>query len=415
MSTAKRINPRTYRIVGPQRRIDERETPHPRVNRGELGERLRIWRKSRSQVDPLRRIFGGGNDMKGDKYNSLQHIMDSIPMGAVNPEPLPVPDTAEMSRIVKEAARFLGADVVGITHLDQNYVYSHRARACEAEGDKPGDPIHLPHKYAIILGFVGDFERCMTCNSEISDTEYLYSDVRHSVPTFMLSSYIREMGYPARAHYHGRRELNPVPLAVNAGMGELGRHGLLIHEEFGSRMQLAAVTTDLPLAVDEPVDIGVEDVCKVCMKCAQTCPTYSIPFGDKVVINGVEKWAIDVESCYRGKLANQGKGNSCLICVTSCCYHKRSAWWHTLAGVVLKKIPIPLRPYYIKPLLWMDDLIWGKRPWHHMKWLNYDNTPAPASCSIPGCIARHKPQEQKGLHRIPAPRPGLQAAQKGGN
>ena len=103
MSTAKRINPRPYRIVGPQRRIDERETPHPRVNRGELGERLRIWRKSRAQVDPLRRIFGGGNDMKGDKYNSLQHIMDSIPMGAMNPEPLPLPDTAEMSRIVKEA------------------------------------------------------------------------------------------------------------------------------------------------------------------------------------------------------------------------------------------------------------------------------------------------------------------------
>ena len=68
------------------------------------------------------------------------------------------------------------------------------------------------------------------------------------------------------------------------------------------------------------------------MKCAQTCPTYSIPFGDKVVINGVEKWAINVETCYKGRLANGGTGSNCLNCITSCCYTKRLAWWHTLAG-----------------------------------------------------------------------------------
>ncbi len=52
--------PRTYRIVGPQRQIDERDTPHPRVDRGELGEKLRSWRKTRMGVDPFRRVFGGG-------------------------------------------------------------------------------------------------------------------------------------------------------------------------------------------------------------------------------------------------------------------------------------------------------------------------------------------------------------------
>ncbi len=403
MNTAQKL-PRTYRIVGPQRQIDERETPHPRVARGEVGERLRTWRKNRGELDALRRIFGSGKEMKGDVHNSLQHIMDAVPMGAVNPEAVPVPDPAAMSRIIKEAALFLGADAVGITHLDQRYVYSHRARACAAEGEQPGEPIHLNHKYVICLGYSGDFDRYMTSNSEISDAEYLRGDVGHTVPTFMLAAYIRELGYPARAHYHGRRELNPVPLAVNAGMGELGRHGMLIHEEFGSRLQLAAVTTDLPLAVDEPVDIGVEDVCKVCMKCAQTCPTYSIPFGDKVVINGVEKWAIDVDSCYKGKLAGRGKSGSCLICVTSCCYHKRSSWWHTLAGQVLKKLPIPLRPFYIKPLLLLDDLIWGKKPWRQMQFLGYDNTPQPVTCAIPGCLAKHKPQVQKDLHAIPKPK-----------
>lgn len=393
--------PRSYRIVGPQRQIDERETPHFRVRRGELGERLRELRQPHYEMDALRRTVGDSL-MKGNKQNSFYHLMMQSPEGIVSPERVPVEDPAAMARNIKEIARFFGADVVGITHLDQAYVYSHRGRGCVADGEKPGDPIHLPHKYAICLGFADNFERYLTCNSEISGIEYQLGTKRTMVPTFMLASYIREMGYLARAHGHGRIEVNPIPLAVNAGMGELGRHGMLIHEEYGSRLQLAVVTTDLPLAIDEPLDIGVEDVCRLCMKCAQTCPTYSIPFGEKVVVNGVEKWAINVDTCYKGKQLQRGRWTSCLICVTSCCYNKRSTWWHTLAGWILKKLPIALRPSYIRPLLWMDDIIWGKKPWRRMKWLDYDNEPAPITCQIPGCIARHTPLEQKPLHKIPA-------------
>ena len=190
---------------------------------------------------------------------------------------------------------------------------------------------------------------------------------------------------------------------------------MLIHEDYGSRLHLAVVTTDLPLTVDEPVDVGVEDVCKVCMKCARTCPTYSIPFGDKVIINGVEKWAINVDTCYKGRVVGQNEFTVCLICTTSCCYNKRLTWWHTLAGWILKKPPVPLRPLYIKPLLLIDDFIWGKKPWLHMKWIGYDNAPLPVSCNIPGCIAKHKPLEHKPLHKTPSPKPQLRASLKGAN
>ena len=330
----------------------------------------------------------------------------------VNPNRIAVTDPAAMAGTIKEAARFFGANVVGITYLDQAYVYSHRAKA-GPNGEEPGTPIHLTHKYAICLGFAGDYDRYLACNSEISAADYEMGHKFEMMSTFMLATYLREMGYPAQTHGHAGYELNPIPLAVNAGLGELGRHGMLLHEEYGSRLHLSVVTTDLPLTVDGPVDMGVEDACKACMKCAQTCPTYSIPFGDKVVINGVEKWTIDVDTCYKGRLATHGEFTPCLVCTTSCCYHKRSAWWHTLAGWSLKRLPIPMRPLYLKPLLWLDDFIWGKRPWHHMKWMGYDNEPEPVSCSIPGCIANHKPLEQKPLHRIPNRK--VQAIKKGGN
>ena len=398
MLTDRRSNPRTYRIIGPQQQIDEQKTPHPMVARGELGDRLRLWRKTRAEVDVLRRVFGGGNEMKGNAHNSLQHMLGHIPVGAVSPERIPISDPAAMASKIKEIARFFGADVVGITHLDQAYVYSHRARACPADGEKPGDPIHLPHRYAICLGFAGDYDRFMTCNSRIADAEYQRGDFRTMVPSFMLAAYIREMGYPAIAHYHTRREINPIPLAINAGLGELGRNGLLIHEDYGSRLQLAVVTTDLPMEVDQPVDIGVEDFCQKCMKCANNCPSNSISFGEKIIVNGVEKWAINVETCYKYRLAGRGEWINCLVCVTACPYNKRTAWWHTLAVWMLKQTPIPVRSFVIRPLLWIDDFIWGKRPWRHMKWIDYDNTPAPVECSIPGCEVKHKNRLQKRLH-----------------
>src|SRR3989304_5398281 len=102
MLTAKPPNPRTYRIVGPQRRIDERETPHPRTDRGELGERLRLWRKTRSEGGALMRIVGDAGDLKEVR---------------INPPRTSVPDPADMARKIKEAARFFGATLVGITHL----------------------------------------------------------------------------------------------------------------------------------------------------------------------------------------------------------------------------------------------------------------------------------------------------------
>jgi len=402
---SKRRVPRSYRILGPQRQIDERETPHPRVDRGELGEKLRSWRQTNAGGDPFRRIFGAGD---GDPNNCLQHIMRQVPEGAVNPNRIAVADPKEMARDIKEVARFLGADVVGIARLDQAYVYSHRARGVAAMGEKPGDPIHLTHGYAICMGFASDYYKFLSNNSRISDADYGLGNNRTIPTTFMLAAYIREMGYPARAHHYGRGEVNPIPLAVNAGLGELGRHGMLIHEEHGSRLHLSVVTTDLPLAVDEPVDIGVEEVCKYCMKCARTCPSHSIPFGGREVYNGVEKYRINVDTCYKYRLASRGQWSNCVICVSSCCYNKPTAWWHTLAVRSIKWTPAALRVLIIKPLLWIDDLFWGKRPWKHMKWLDYDNAPVSVTCNIPGCRANHSNLQHKRLHD-PKPVAGIPA------
>lgn len=47
---------------------------------------------------------------------------------------------------------------------------------------------------------------------------------------------------------------------MDAGLGELSRVGYLITKAFGPRVRLAAVTTNMPLVPDKPVDLGAEDL-----------------------------------------------------------------------------------------------------------------------------------------------------------
>ena len=102
------------------------------------------------------------------------------------------------------------------------------------------------------------------------------------------------------------------------------------------------ILTDLPLVADQPVDIGVEDFCKICRKCANTCPTNSIPFGDKVVHNGIEKYKINWLTCYKLRPYVHDHWGSCLTCAAVCPFTKPNAWWHNLTVWTLHAL-VPIR------------------------------------------------------------------------
>jgi epoxyqueuosine reductase QueG len=108
-------------------------------------------------------------------------------------------------------------------------------------------------------------------------------------------------------------EVLHLPLAVQAGLGQLGKHGSLITKEFGSNLRLATVLTNMPLAYDEPVDSGVDDFCESCQICVTNCPPQAI-FDTKQMVRGVEKWYVDFDKCVPYFAMN----NSCGICVAVC-------------------------------------------------------------------------------------------------
>eukprot|EP01046_Picozoa_sp_COSAG06_P026209 COSAG06_NODE_2245_length_7263_cov_19.964964_5_plen_282_part_00 len=68
---------------------------------------------------------------------------------------------------------------------------------------------------------------------------------------------------------------------MQAGLGEYDRHGLLIHPDYGPRVRIGKLWTDLPLAHDAPRPFGVAEFCEMCDRCATACPAQAISYGPR--------------------------------------------------------------------------------------------------------------------------------------
>jgi Pyruvate/2-oxoacid:ferredoxin oxidoreductase delta subunit len=211
-----------------------------------------------------------------------------------------VTDPAAMAREIKALTRELGGDcIVGITRvLDDSIV----------EGEQ------VTHEFVICIGAPMNRELMVHVPRPDATTEVMRGYRRVAKIAVELSEHIRAMGWPAKAHGDPKTgALMQIPHAIEAGLGQLGKHGSLISREYGSNFRLAAVTTDLPLSVDAPVDIAVDDLCVSCRRCVMDCPPGAIG-NDKVLVRGVTKWYVDFDKCVPYFAENAG----CAICIEVC-------------------------------------------------------------------------------------------------
>jgi epoxyqueuosine reductase len=98
-----------------------------------------------------------------------------------------------------------------------------------------------------------------------------------------LGRHLREQGYryfscppdcdPMELPFSSRvtRTFSHKAAATCAGLGWVGRHGLLNHPEYGPHVTWATLLTNAPLPTSDPTttDMGI---CGTCRKCAQICP-----------------------------------------------------------------------------------------------------------------------------------------------
>ena len=280
-----------------------------------------------------------------------------------------VSDPQRITRNIKKVAVYFGADLVGVCRLDKRWVYSHTY-----EGENPystGDsevvmgkskPQEIPEEfqYAVVMGFEEEYDMIKFFPSYIDNAAASMGYSRMAFANLLLSTFIRNLGYKAIDCTTNDVAIN-IPMAMQAGLGELGRSGLLITPQFGPRVRISKVITDLPLVADAPIEFGVTEFCSVCKKCARMCPPQAIIFGERTVepnnisnAAGALKWPINAEKCriYWARI-----GKSCTNCIASCPYNKPYTWFHRFVRWCTDHTR-RADPFYVK----MDDLFGFGKP-----------------------------------------------------
>ena len=228
--------------------------------------------------------------------------------GPVNPEKTKFQGLQKAAELITEFAKSISADLVGFTKVYEHFVF---------------DGTNLEHDYAIVLAVEMDYELINTAPEAPSGIEVLRGYWRLGGIACKVAEFVRELGYSATAH-HPRSFVGAPPTilhtaaAIDAGLGEQGKHGLLITPEFGPRVRVATVTTELPIPQNEKKYFGVDLFCQTCQLCAEVCEGEAIP-SKKENSNGFLKFTIDPYKC----LPYFAKYDGCNLCVSKCAFNKQ--------------------------------------------------------------------------------------------
>ena len=363
--------------VGQVRRQDEREIMFAR-NRSlpsgsEQYQRFYESHPEYEEYDAARRAKGAPLGRPGtiDKPHERPNVAAtfaslSIPMflstpDKIEPQALPLfpdqpidinPSTA--SEIVKGYTKNLGADLVGIAEINPLWTYSHRGEIFHQNWDDWGAEIEISHKYAVVFATEMALDLVGTAPHTPTTIASMGNYARGAYISTQLAAFIANLGYSASAQHLRHYDFVMVPMAVDAGLGECGRLGYLMTQEFGPRVRLGAVSTDFPLVSDSPIDIGVEDFCRICKKCATCCPSNSIPTGDPKEVNGTVRWKLNAETCfdYWGTV-----GTDCNICMRVCPWSHAHTFPHKIIRALITRNRYSRRLFSV-----MDDIFYGKNP-----------------------------------------------------
>ncbi len=245
------------------------------------------------------------------------------------------------TKTIKKAAKLYGASLVGIADVNEKWIYKtgfiRPLQASEAEAKqevrkgKAADsiydqPIDLPNgiNKVIVMAVEMDEDAISTAPTQPAAAA---SAIAYSKIAFIISclgEFVRNLGY--RAIQCGNDTALSIPLAIDAGLGALGRNGLLLTPELGPRVRICKIFTDLPLISDEPNQRFIEKIknyCKNCSKCAEACENDAITKNENPTFTptsisnnpGVKKYYVDVEKCFEFWVENSSDcGNCIMVC-----------------------------------------------------------------------------------------------------
>ena len=354
-------------ITGELQRFDEDNTAYSRSDRGEIVgivQRGLETKAAKNEPGYTREDFAlliAGRAIDSLCRQTTLSRADMPRRWSIGEERMPVDDPAAMTDKIKRVGRWFGAGAVGVCEVNPLWLYSrwgtHNVKL--APEFKVGDPIQLPDgvRYAVVLAMPMDYTDTQRSPAVSPTTDLGYSQQAFAATS--VAEFIRALGWQAVPS--GNDMALSIPLAVDAGLGELARNGQLITRQFGPRVRLSKVFTDLPLVPDVPINLGVQHFCESCAKCAKKCPGNAIPKGERTdqadnvsTSPGMLKWPVNSDRCLAFWHKN---GSYCSNCIRVCPYNKPPGPAHAVVRGILQRTSLLNRL-----LLIGDDLMgYGKQ------------------------------------------------------
>ena len=303
----------------------------------------------------------GEHDPQNTGFYSWKGIGRGKPPGVSRWEGSP----EEAAKLVRKAAKFFGAGKVGFTYLDKRWFYTHSRYGREIvfedveEGYTTEDKAVIPkgHKYVIAVAVPMDFEGMSMAPTELEIATPQGYSMMH-IMAGQIAEFIRGLGYHATPT--GNDTAISIPIAIQAGLGHLGRHGRLITWEYGPLVRIMKIFTDLPLPQSPMAPGGIIEFCEVCKKCARHCPPGALPMGERTWegpnssnASGTFKWYTDAVKCldYWNEVSS-----ACSLCFRTCSFTKKPGILHDIVKWFIKNVP-QLNRFFA----WTDDIFgYGK-------------------------------------------------------
>lgn len=277
------------------------------------------WAKSPSDIahGDVQLWFYKANDHPGlNAGRDRRRALEAIPLPPVAEFPI-ARSPEDWTAALKAQARALGAEAVGIASVDPDWAY---------EG------VALPWRFIVVLAIAMDYEVMRLAPAIEAGIEVVDQYARGMEVSKALAGWLRQQGHdavPEHGPFVGALPL--IPAAIAAGLGELGKHGSLIHPELGAMFRLAAVLTDVDLLPDAPVDFGADRFCAACRLCETACPPEAIG-PEKQIVRGEVKWYVDFDRCL--PYFNQTAG--CAICLSACPFSRPGIGGNLVAKLAVR-------------------------------------------------------------------------------